>query len=267
MCIRDSADRALLSSSFNTCHPIETELDVQRLALYVKGAVATEAMVDYPYPSSFVTPMPASPVRVACGLAGPRQDSDEWMFHSLNTVQNVFLNWTAQLSCHNTSAELLGSVGAGVSLLRGASLGDITRPWNFMACSALILEPLTSDGDGFFVEDDSQIPEVVRACQRLFPGIEPRINWMKDAYGDGVQLATYLKNVLFTDGDKDPWREGGMPANSSDISPDGSVSRILIKGAAHHQDLRFADAADSKELLDARKVQFEAIARWVSSLS
>lgn len=93
------------------------------------------------------------------------------LFHSLNTVQNIFLNYTAQLRCHNTSAELLDTAArlpsrtsrtvalppALHSLVASAasppsSLGDISKPWNYMACSALILEPLTSNGDGFFVE-------------------------------------------------------------------------------------------------------------------
>ena len=106
-------------------------------------------MVDYPYASSFVTPMPASPVKVACEAVGATQSTDEWFFRSLNTVQNVFLNWTGQLKCHNTSAELLASQSLLHASLGGSTLGDISRPWNYMACSSLILEPLTSDGDGF----------------------------------------------------------------------------------------------------------------------
>jgi hypothetical protein len=59
----------LLSSSFNTCTPLAASHDgdaVGRLLLYVQGAVSTLAMVDYPQASSFVTPMPALPVHVAC---------------------------------------------------------------------------------------------------------------------------------------------------------------------------------------------------------
>ena len=54
-----------------------------------------------------------------------------------------------------------------------------------------------------------------------------------------------------------------MPANSAQLSPDGSVVRMLITGAAHHQDLRFTDPADSPELLHARQVEFEHIQRWL----
>lgn len=88
---------------------------------------------------------------------------------------------------------------------------------------------------------------------------------MPTAYGNGNQLAASLRNVFFSDGDKDPWRVGGMPANSSRISPDGSVLRLLIKGAAHHQDLRFADPADSSELQAARRLEFKHVSKWLAS--
>ena len=50
--------------------------------------------------------------------------------------------------------------------------------------------------------------------------------------------------MIFSDGDKDPWRVGGVPNASS---PDGSVFHIMIRDSAHHQDLRFQDNVyDSK---------------------
>ena len=72
-----------------------------------------------------------------------------------------------------------------------------------MACSSLILEPLTSNGDGFFVEPPSQVPQVEEACRRVFRGVMPRIHWMPTTYGNGVQLAANLRNVVFSDGDKE----------------------------------------------------------------
>ena len=338
---------ALLGRSFVTCAPPASAADVARLLMYVQGALSTMAMVDYPFNASFVTPMPASPVAYACAAVGPAptpppppapgaagaggagggggdddDGDDAWLFASLNAVQNVFLNWTAQLACHNTSKELLAppvapapsaaaaaassaasssssappslarlahaaphglvanagivvggrgaapprTVGAAVggkAVVGGGGLGDISRPWNYMACSSLILEPLTSDGDGFFVERPDQVPAVERACRAAFRGVAPRPGWMPMAYGNGNQLAASLRNVFFSDGDKDPWRVGGMPDDSAVRSPDGSVVRLLIKGAAHHQDLRAADPTDSPELTAARETERQHIAAWL----
>eukprot|EP00037_Helgoeca_nana_P010846 m.96299 g.96299 ORF g.96299 m.96299 type:complete len:540 (-) comp20459_c1_seq3:129-1748(-) len=271
-------DRQLLTSTFMTCAPVVSDNDVARLQLYIQGALATEAMVDYPYASTFVTPMPANPVKFACSkTAGTRPTSvDALLFESLNTIQNVFLNYTAELKCHNISAELLrfkssphtssGRIKPMSMPSQGAKaapLGDIGRPWNYMACSSLILEPLTSDGDGFFVPREDQIPEIEAACRRSFSRVTPRIHWTERSYGNGIQLARNLRNVLFSDGDKDPWRVGGMPENTSAYSLDHSVSRLLIREAAHHQDLRFADAADSRELIAARATEARAIRGWL----
>lgn len=284
--LNQSTDLGLLSSSFKTCTPLSTHTDgdaVARLLSYVQGALSTLAMVDYPEASSFVTPMPASPVRVACNLVGapPANPTNAWLFNSLNVAQNVFLNWTGLLPCHNISAELLlGKHGLPArpqqphqtqarALSNGravsAALGDITRPWNYMACSSLILEPLTSDGNGFFVPFDSQIPDVERACRVWFEGIQPRPSWMPAAYGNGIQLAQSLRNVFFSDGEKDPWSVGGMPDNSSAYSMDGSVVRVLIAGAAHHEDLRFSERYDSDALVAARKAELEHVKRWIAN--
>ena len=61
-----------------------------------------------------------------------------------------------------------------------------------------------------------------------------------------------------------PWRVGGMPDNTAEISPDGSVVRLLIQDAAHHQDLRFADPADSEDLIRARQVELKHVTKWLT---
>jgi hypothetical protein len=137
----------------------------------------------------------ASPVNYSCTIVGspPQQTAPtsstarsttparaQWLLGSLNTVQNVFLNFSGQLNCHDTDAEMLllpvaatgtgtvantelsssirapvpqgasssssasasstartevgVGVGAGAGVGAGnSSLGDITRPWNYMA--------------------------------------------------------------------------------------------------------------------------------------
>ena len=64
-----------------------------------------------------------------------------------------------------------------VGLGAAKSLGDISLTWNYQACTELVLEPLTSDGDGFYVEDDSQIAEVAARCQQIFGDIVTRPFW------------------------------------------------------------------------------------------
>lgn len=172
---QDVPGRAGLSDAFATCSPLETPLHVKQLLFYIRGAVATMAMADYPEPTSFVTPMPAFPVAFACGRWDAAAASPQ---ANLNALINVFLNFTGVLPCHDTRAELLGEsapcgfgswspllrsprAAAALSLRLGGDalspsggLGDISIPWQYQACTQLILEPLTSDGFGFYPEDD-----------------------------------------------------------------------------------------------------------------
>jgi hypothetical protein len=58
-----------------------------------------------------------------------------------------------------------------------------------------------------------------------------------------------------------------MPFNTSAYSPDGSVSRVLVQGAAHHQDLRFADPADPPSLVAVRRDELLLVKKWVGATS
>ena len=131
---------------FNVCRPISSDGQVSKLLFYLKGAAATLAMLDYPYAATFVTNMPANPVKVAC----KRLLGADNILHGMNAAINVFVNYTGQLPCLNISMEMVG--GHGMRSLGTAaakpSLGSIYRTWNYQACTQLILEPLTSDGNG-----------------------------------------------------------------------------------------------------------------------
>ena len=255
-------DVKLLTKTFNPCVDMVNSADIDRLSFYAKGAFATLAMVDYPYPTDFITPLPGNPVKLACERlldSNTNDTSIESLMQHMNDAMNVFVNYTGQLRCHNISMEMVGrnylkSVGAG--------LGSIYDTWNYQACTQLILEPLTTDGNGFFVESESQISQVEAACQRRYPGIVTRPLWMLKAYGSGADIVKHTSNVIFSDGDKDPWSIGGVPMNSS--SADGSSFHLYITDSAHHQDLRFSDPLDSASLQTARIIEQEAIARWIS---
>ena len=191
--------REVLSETFKTCQPLETPLDGVRILSYVNGALSTMAMLDYPYASTFVTPMPPNPVKYACDRLS--SDPSE-ILQNLKTATDVFLNFTGQLACYDASLELLSAASLRRGMLKGPGLGSIDRPWNYQACAELVLEPLTSNGNGFFVpQTDTDVEEVVAACRDRF-GVEPRQLWLEQAFGNGAQLVANIKNTIFSDGDK-----------------------------------------------------------------
>lgn len=255
---KTAAGRQNLTTDFQVCQPnVATSGDVQRLLFYIKGAVTTLAMLSYPYPQNFVTPMPGYPLKVACS----RLAAAPTLLKGIDAVVDVFLNYTGQLPCHNISMEMVGAPGSALSARLHGSADSIYSQWNYQVCTELILEPLTSDGFGFFVEDAKQVPQVEAACRERYPSVVTRPQWMRQAFGTGAEIVAHTTNMIFSDGDRDPWTIGGVPLNAT--SPDGSVFHILIKDAAHHQDLRTPDPLDSPALTAARAVEAAAIRKWI----
>ena len=60
------SDYDALSTIFNTCSKIQSKTDIDNLYGHLMNGYSYMAMTDYPYPSSFLQPMPANPVGAAC---------------------------------------------------------------------------------------------------------------------------------------------------------------------------------------------------------
>ncbi len=75
---------------------------------------------------------------------------------------------------------------------------------------------------------------------------------------EGVGAAS---NILFTNGDLDPWGAWGVNCEIHACGKD--VVSILIKGGAHHLDLMFANEADPPSVIAARSEARKTIARWI----
>lgn len=68
MDIRDNRpeDWDALSTVFNTCEKIKNKEDITMLYEHLMNGLLYMAMTNYPYQTSFLTKMPAWPVKVAC---------------------------------------------------------------------------------------------------------------------------------------------------------------------------------------------------------
>ena len=91
-------------------------------------------------------------------------------------------------------------------------------------------------------------------------GEMPQYNWALDYFGGRVPKRDFMKvsNIIFSNGELDPWHAGGVLENVSDQS-----IAIFIKDSAHHLDLRLPNAADPKTVTDARQTETEWIAKWI----
>lgn len=55
-----------MKTTWKLCEPVKNSTDVQALVDYLQTMYETLAMVNYPFDSDFLMPLPANPVRVAC---------------------------------------------------------------------------------------------------------------------------------------------------------------------------------------------------------
>ena len=70
------------------------------------------------------------------------------------------------------------------------------------ACTELPLEPISSDGFGFFPPaDGDEAGRLARNCARIF-GAETRPRWLPLSFGGGEAMGRTLTNVFFGENDK-----------------------------------------------------------------
>ena len=174
----------------------------EQYSFYARGALSSIAMLDYPYPCQFVSHLPANPVQVACSLMSLMLDRNGTSLAALHRAVLMYVNATGDLKCIDLNAELVGKrVSAPLRNhpMQTSDLGVVS--WNYQACTQLIIEPITSDGFGFYPERDSQISEVEANCARMF-GVNTRPNDLLISLGRGADW-THVSNVVFMENSKD----------------------------------------------------------------
>lgn len=233
-----SSEYSTISSAFKLCTPIATSYDVQNLINYVENAVTYMAMTDYPDATNFLQPLPAWPVNASCAAATAVSDSN--IYAPLAAVSNVYYNTSGTLKCNDLNAPASGG------------LGD--QSWNYQACTELVL-PSTATGVADFFPPEPFIESQYTANCKLQFGIKPRYRWIPVQYG-GFNITAH-SNIIFSNGNLDPWSGGGIKTT---LAP--SLPAIIIEQGAHHLDLRFSSPADPASVTVARQQETNYLASW-----
>lgn len=76
-------------------------------------------------------------------------------------------------------------------------------------------------------------------------------------YGGKKNIKLHL-NIIFSNGDLDPWSGGGVTKDITD-----TLIAVTIKDGAHHLDLRANNALDPTSVLLARSLEVEHMKRWI----
>ncbi|CAL8093399.1 unnamed protein product [Calicophoron daubneyi] len=230
----------LLSVIFQLCDPLT---DGQTLVDYLVDYLGILAMINYPYEASFIGALPAWPVKYFCENYPDALSVDDPL-DNIRVAASAFLsvmNYTGDRLCINVN----GDTGA-----------LDTKNWEIQTCMEMT-NPMCSNGiSDMFPPNDWDPDAYSDKCFRNY-GLRPRMNWSEvQFWGKNLKAAS---NIVFSNGDLDPWSSFGVLDASS--APNCDV--IVIPNSAHHLDLRAAHENDPPEVIDARKKERAAMSNWI----
>jgi lysosomal Pro-X carboxypeptidase len=97
----------------------------------------------------------------------------------------------------------------------------------------------------------------IEACQQQWNGVTPEPDWVQINYG-GYGVATWGSNIVFSNGQLDPWHGGGILTATA-----ANVTTVLIPDVGHHIDLMFSNINDTDAIRAARVLEVQNIAKWI----
>ncbi|CEG35432.1 lysosomal pro-x [Plasmopara halstedii] len=242
--------RVQLKNTLSLCESVrlESSNDLDKLMEWAKSAFDYMAMGNYPYPSSYImngdSVLPAYPVRVACSFVADNFAAEDkiGLLSAFSKSLSVYYNSTKDHECYQLSAS------------SNESDQDSTL-WDYLFCSELY-QPQSVDGvnDMFwpvpwnFTADNDR-------CKSKW-GVEIRPFWATTQYG-GRKALRAASNIVFSNGDYDPWSGTGVLHNYSD-----SVIALSVEGGAHHLDLMFSNTLDPPSVLAVRQIEKQHMLKW-----
>ncbi|KAJ7994003.1 hypothetical protein DPEC_G00261440 [Dallia pectoralis] len=239
-------DYRRIQSAFTLCQTPSSDKDIHQLNGFLRNAFTLMAMLDYPYITHFMGNMPANPVKVACDTMLGGDD----LLHALKDTAGIVYNSTGDLTCFD-----LYTLYVECADPTGCGLGFNSLAWDYQACTEVELCFESNNVTDMFPVMPFTVKNREQYCSKRW-GVIPRPGWLKTQFwGDSLSTAS---NIIFSNGDLDPWANGGVRKSLS-----SSLIAINISGGAHHLDLRDANDADPASVIKSRKMESDIIAQWV----
>ncbi|KAG6646876.1 hypothetical protein CIPAW_07G038600 [Carya illinoinensis] len=229
-----------LTKTFHLCRTLKRAEDLRD---WLDSAYSYLAMVNYPYSSDFMMPLPGHPIREVCRkIDGCPQGTSilERIFEGVS----VYYNYTGGVDCFQLDDDPHGMDG-----------------WNWQACTEMVM-PMSSSWDAsMFPTYNYNHSSFQEECWKEFK-VKPRSGWITTEFG-GHDIKTALKkfgsNIIFSNGLLDPWSGGSVLQNISE-----TIVALVTEEGAHHIDLRASSSEDPDWLLEQRATEIKLIKGWIS---
>ncbi|XP_076447084.1 lysosomal Pro-X carboxypeptidase-like isoform X2 [Babylonia areolata] len=230
-----------LTEAFGLCKPVENKYDLSDMLDWVSVVLGNLAMVDYPYPASFLQPLPAWPVQEFCKPLSVPLQGDNLTLAVAKGIK-MYFNYTGQADCIDMSQT--------ATHFRGA------EGWHYQTCTEMVMPVCSNNSKIIFnIDWDFQRQKLAADCKYKW-GVTPRDDWVPlHFWGKDILSAS---NIIFSNGMLDPWSGGGVLES---LSP--SLIAINIPRAAQHLDLRAQHPADPPEVQAARQREKNIMKNWL----
>ncbi|KAI3830453.1 hypothetical protein MKX03_018143 [Papaver bracteatum] len=230
-----------LTRTFHLCQKLNSTDD---LSNWLSSAYSYLAMVDYPYPSEFLMPLPANPIKEVCKKIDDHPHKAGVLERIFSGV-SIYYNYTGTVDCFDLGDDPHGMSG-----------------WDWQACTEMVMPMSSSKHNSMFPAYDYNYSSFQDQCYKDY-AVKPRNRWITTEFG-GHDLKTTLKafgsNIIFSNGLLDPWSGGSVLQNVSE-----TVIALVTKLGAHHIDLRAATNEDPDWLLEQRTSEINVIKEWINN--
>ena len=254
---RTADGRAWLSKTFRLCGgSLQSSADVARLAAWVLNVWDTLAMGNFPYASNYLVfqqtqdpgvTLPPWPFRAACArfTGASASTPADTLLERMAEAIGIFYNASRQEQCYTVPSD-----------------PNYDGIWDYQWCTERLPQETYFSIDGkhdMFFTRLANATAVAAHCMRKY-GVASKGDWVAESSAFGA--ATAASNIIFSNGEYDPWRSGGV---LSDLSP--TIKAIQVGQGAHHLDLFFSNPADPPSVKAVREAEVAAIKLWIAQAS